>query len=222
MTISPVSSSVSSHGTRGQGSAPAEDVSAYAQHLQNHQAPASESTASSRTHDIHAASTANPVRGDAIFKSFTQPSTQATSGIRGVNVVPPQALTSSERVNGRPVLTGPEGGIGAPDTPGNALNDVLESVQAKTSEYENKFDAAAAGGKNEYGPVDGEKEALQPTIASLGGSNGQTKATNDSVNGQIDRYMGMMREGYEYYIFTSMTIDVGKDVSQTANSLTKG
>ena len=196
LSVSPVSSSASSsepmHATDG----PAAELRQYATLLAQSIAPSAPVAATS--------------------------SAGGVSSLQSVNVIPPSALTAGERINGRPTIYGPEGGIGAPDTPGNALSEALESVQAKTSEYESKFDAAASGGKNEYGSVTVEKDGLQPTARALGAPSAETKGTNDGVNSQIDRYMGMMRQGYEYYIFTSMTIDIGKDVSQTANGLTKG
>jgi hypothetical protein len=151
--------------------------------------------------------------GDSILQSMQQ--------TRQVDVINPQGLTSTERMgNATPVGTAYGASMGSPDNLGTSLNEVLESVHEKTTTYEQN-------GINNQNPTENtalsqERDSLKPTNPTLATEVQKPQTLNDQVNAQVDRYTDMMRNGYEYYIFTSLTIDVGKDVSQTASTLTKG
>ncbi len=151
--------------------------------------------------------------GDTILQSMQQ--------TRQVDVINPQGLTSSERLSdSTPVGTAYGADMGSPDNLGSSLNDVLEGVHEKTTTYEQNGISTDSSPENTV--LSQERDSLKPNNPILAPEAEKGKSLNDQVNSQVNRYTDMMRNGYEYYIFTSLTIDVGKDVSQTASTLTKG
>jgi hypothetical protein len=152
---------------------------------------------------------------DDILKSLRQSRMNAES----VNTTHPFQLSSDERINGRPAYGG-DSTVGSPATLGDTISQLLENVHDKSVAYEEQSNSMA--NKTNSSPVDEIRESMSSSYQSLSGKAPNQKDDTAKINESIDKYIGVMNDSYEYSIFTSMTIDVGKDVSQTANNLTKG
>jgi hypothetical protein len=133
-------------------------------------------------------------------------------------VIHPGQLTSSDRLSQRPVFDAGDGY--SPVTVGDTISNMLENVHDKTMAYEEETNQML--NKSTLSPLQMEKDSLTSSTSELSFHHSKQENQKSEIEQQIDGYMGIMKNSYEYYIFTSLTIDMGKGVSQTANNLTRG
>ena len=129
----------------------------------------------------------------------------------------PADLTTQDRM-----VASPQNDVGSmsnPNTLGESLSGVIESVHDRTVDYETKSDSMLA--KNKGSAFDRAKDDLYSDYESLTGVK-KTENQKSDIERQIESYMEVMNGSYEYYIYSSLLVDSGKSISQTAQTLTKG
>jgi hypothetical protein len=129
----------------------------------------------------------------------------------------PADMSAQDRLATRPQFD--TGTLTNPNTLGDTLTGLLENVHAKTLSYESQSDALNQ--KNAGSPMDMAKQELMPQNEMLTGIK-PTEDEKTDIERSIENYIEVMNGSYEYYIYSSLTVDTGKSVAQTAQTLTKG
>jgi hypothetical protein len=131
----------------------------------------------------------------------------------------PSDLTTFDRLNGgTPAYD--VGSLSNPDTLGDTLSGLIEKVHSNAISYESQSDALA--NKNKGTPFDQAKDSMISSYETLSGGIKTQESEQSAIERQIENYMQVMNGSYEYYIYSSLFVDSGKAVSQTAQTLTKG
>lgn len=139
------------------------------------------------------------------------------SDVATTPAVLPADLTTQDRM-----MAAPEYEVGAmtnPNTLGDSLGTLVEKVHSKTKEYESSSNQLMA--KNKGSAIDVAKDSMFSDYKSLSGVEKQEDQKSD-IERQIEGFMDVMNGSYEYYIYSSLMVDSGKSISQTAQTLTKG
>jgi hypothetical protein len=131
----------------------------------------------------------------------------------------PSDLTTFDRLN-----TGTQaydvGSLSNPNTLGDTLSGLVEKVHANAVSYETQSDQLA--NKSKGTAYDQAKDSMVSSYDSLSGGVKTKESEQNAIDRQIENYMQVMNSSYEYYIYSSLFVDSGKAVSQTAQTLTKG
>jgi hypothetical protein len=131
----------------------------------------------------------------------------------------PSDLTTFDRLN-----TGSSaydvGSLTNPATLGDTLSGLVEKVHANAASYEAQSDSLA--NKSKGTAFDQAKDSMISSYDSLSGGVKTKASEQTTIERQIENYMQVMNGSYEYYIYSSLFVDSGKAVSQTAQTLTKG
>jgi hypothetical protein len=69
---------------------------------------------------------------------------------------------------------------------------------------------------------DQAKDSMISSHDNLSGGITTKESTMSKQERDIENYMQVMNSSYEYYIYSSLFVDSGKAISQTAQTLTKG
>jgi hypothetical protein len=129
----------------------------------------------------------------------------------------PADLTTTDRMS-----ASPEHEIGSmtnPNTLGDSLSTLVESVHDKTVDYETKSNAMI--NKDKGSAFDQAKDSMFSDYSELSGVKKNDNQKSD-IERQIEGFVEVMNGSYEYYIYSSLLVDSGKSISQTAQTLTKG
>jgi hypothetical protein len=117
----------------------------------------------------------------------------------------PSDLTTFDRLNAGSSAYD-VGSLANPDTLGDTLSGLVEKVHDKGKG--SQFDQA--------------KDSMVSSYDTLSGGIKTKESQQSAIERQIEEYMQVMNSSYEYYIYSSLFVDSGKAVSQTAQTLTKG
>lgn len=131
----------------------------------------------------------------------------------------PSDLTTFDRLNGGSSAYD-VGALTNPATLGDTLSDLVEKVHANAVSYEAQSDSLA--NKSKGSAFDQAKDSMVSSYDTLSGGIKTKESQQSAVERQIEDYMQVMNGSYEYYIYSSLFVDSGKAISQTAQSLTKG
>lgn len=131
----------------------------------------------------------------------------------------PSDLTTFDRLNAGSSAYD-VGSLANPDTLGDTLSGLVEKVHANAVSYETQSDALANKGKGSQ--FDQAKDSMVSSYDTLSGGIKTKESQQSAIERQIEEYMQVMNSSYEYYIYSSLFVDSGKAVSQTAQTLTKG
>jgi|GEM_PF-6201671 len=155
-----------------------------------------------------------------------RPSDQAISVSMGTGTdlpttpaVLPSDLTTYDRLN----ATSPAYDVGTltnPNTLGDSLTNLIEHVHDNTTAYEEQSDILA--GKSKGSAFDRAKDAMISEYDSLSGGLRTQESKQSAIDRKIEQYINVMNSSYEYTLYASGFVDVGKSISQTAQTLTKG
>jgi len=132
-------------------------------------------------------------------------------------VVLPADLTTYDRM-----AAAPEHDVGSmtnPNTLGESLGGLINKVHDKTVEYESQSNALI--NKDKGSAFEVAKDSMFSDYQSLSGVN-KTEEGKSDIERQIESFVEVMNGSYEYYIYSSLLVDSGKSISQTAQTLTKG
>ena len=133
------------------------------------------------------------------------------------SAVLPADLTTYDRM-----AAAPEHDVGSmtnPNTLGDSLSGLVNKVHDKTVEYEAQSNALI--NKDKGSAFEVAKDSMFSDYQSLSGVN-KTEDEKSDIERQIEGFVEVMNGSYEYYIYSSLMVDSGKSISQTAQTLTKG
>ncbi|MFT6072355.1 MAG: hypothetical protein ACJARD_000120 [Alphaproteobacteria bacterium] len=131
----------------------------------------------------------------------------------------PSDLTTYDRLN----ATAPAYDVGSltnPNTLGDTLSGLIEKVHSNTQSYEENSDMLA--NKSKGSAFDRAKDSMISEYDSLSGGLKTKESEQNAIDRQIESYIQVMNSSYEYSLYASGFVDVGKSISQTAQTLTKG
>lgn len=131
----------------------------------------------------------------------------------------PSDLTTFDRLNGG-TQAYDVGSLSNPNTLGDTLTGLVEKVHDNTVSYETQADALA--NKSKGNAFDQAKDSFISEHDSLSGGMRTKESQMSKQERDIENYMQVMNSSYEYYIYSSLFVDSGKAISQTAQTLTKG
>lgn len=143
----------------------------------------------------------------------------STENLATTPAILPSDMTTYDRLN----ATSPAYDVGSltnPDTLGDTLSGLVEKVHANAQSYENQSDALMK--KNKGTPFDQAKDSMISSYDSLSGGLTTRESKQSKIERQMESYIQVMNSSYEYYIYSSLFVDAGKSISQTAQTLTKG
>lgn len=130
----------------------------------------------------------------------------------------PSDLTTHDRLSsGSPAYD--VGSLANPNTLGETLGGLIEKVHDNALSYEAESDKMI--NKSRGSAFEQAKDSLLPDYTSLTGID-KTDNEQDKIERQIEQYIQVMNGSYEYYIYSSLFVDSGKSISQTAQNLTRG
>jgi hypothetical protein len=144
---------------------------------------------------------------------------QLPSDIATQPVILPSDLTTYDRLN----ATAPAYDVGSltnPNTLGDTLSGLIEKVHQNTQSYEEQSDALANKGKGSA--FDRARDSMISEYDTLSAGLKTKESQQSAIDRQIENYIQVMNSSYEYTIYASGFVDVGKSISQTAQTLTKG
>lgn len=155
---------------------------------------------------------------DAIRVSMDK-NLQITDNLATTPAILPSDLTTFDRLNtGSPAFD--VGSLSNPDTLGSTLSGLVEKVHDNAVSYETQSNALSD--KNKGTPFEQAKDSMISNYDTLSGGMKTKESEQSAIERQIENYIEVMNGSYEYYIYSSLFVDSGKAVSQTAQTLTKG
>jgi hypothetical protein len=131
----------------------------------------------------------------------------------------PSDLTTFDRLNAG-TQAYDVGSLSNPDTLGDTLSGLVEKVHDNAVAYETQADTLA--NKSKGNAYDQAKDSMISSHDTLSGGMKTKESTMSKQERDIENYMQVMNSSYEYYIYSSLFVDSGKAISQTAQTLTKG
>lgn len=168
------------------------------------------------SHEKPQETTQPPASSDGIDYIRFDPATSENALPRTAAVLPSD-LTTNDRMAAAPEFE--VGGISNPNTLGDSLSELVQKVHDKTVEYEH--DSNKLLDKHKGSAYDQTKNSFYSDYVSLSGVE-KPENTKSDIERQMENFVEVMNGSYEYYIYSSLLVDSGKSVSQTAQTLTKG
>lgn len=154
---------------------------------------------------------------DGSMASQIQVQPRANTDMATTPAMLPADLTTEDRMNSSPAQE--TGSMTNPNTLGESLGKLIEGVHDKTIEYETQSNALINKGKGS--PYEQTKDSMFSDYQELSGIQKKDNQKSD-IERQIEGFVEVMNGSYEYYIYSSLLVDSGKSISQTAQTLTKG
>jgi hypothetical protein len=131
----------------------------------------------------------------------------------------PSDLTTFDRLNAG-TQAYDVGSLSNPNTLGDTLTGLVEKVHDNAVSYETQADSLA--NKSKGNAFDQAKDSMISSHDSLSGGMRTKESEMSKQERDIENYIQVMNSSYEYYIYSSLFVDSGKAISQTAQTLTKG